>query len=43
VSIRLKLRVHPFGDGEGEIDGILAFDFIGRVIGEGGAVFQLIH
>ena len=36
----VELRVHPFGDGDGEVDGVLAFDFVGGVIGEGGAVFH---
>src|SRR2546425_276670 len=29
----VELRVHPFGDGDGEVDGVLAFDFVGGVIG----------
>src|SRR5213079_2499820 len=33
---QVELRVHPLGDRDGEIDGILAFDFVGGVIGEGG-------
>src|SRR5216110_1281868 len=37
---QVELRVHPLGDRDGEIDGILAFDFIGGVIGESGTVLH---
>ena len=37
---QVELRVHPLGDRDGEIDGILAFDFVGGVIGESGTVLH---
>ena len=37
---QVELYVHPFGDGEGEVDRVLAFDFVRGVIGKGSAVFH---
>ena len=36
----VDLRVHPLGDAEGEVDGILAFDLVGGVVGEGGPLLD---
>ena len=36
----VELGVHPLGVAEGEIDRVLPGDFVGGVIGEGGAVFD---
>ena len=37
---QVELGIHPFGDGESQVDGVLAFDLVGGVIGEGSAVFH---
>ena len=36
----VELGVEPFGVAEAQIDGVLAFDFVGGIIGERGTVFD---
>src|SRR5207249_8087503 len=36
----VELRVHPLSHADGEVDGVLALDFVGSVVGESGAVFD---
>ena len=36
----VDFRVHPLGDGQREIDGVFAFDFVSGVIGEGGPILD---
>ena len=37
---QVELGVHPLGHRQGQVDGVLALDFVGGVIGEGGAVLD---
>jgi hypothetical protein len=37
---KVDLGIEPLGVAEGEVDRVLALDFVGRVVGEGGAVLD---
>src|SRR6188472_3169017 len=36
----IDLGVQPLGVADGQIDGVFAFDFVGRIVGERGTVFD---